>query len=493
MTDGGGQRVEARHFAPPGLLKTVAALLLLIKLALLVTAGPFMDEAYYWLWGQHPALSYYDHPPLSAWFEGLAGALFGWSLFGLRVMVGLTLIGDIFILWLFARRKPVEQQAGHFWTTLAVFLATPIFFAMTAFPLPDHMLIFCCLGALYGFSRFFDRWRTGTPSLPMLYLGALFLGLAGLAKFNAALLGAGIVAYVLADRRLWALLRGPHLYLAGLLALAIQAPVLLWNFEHGFASFHFTMNARHLGGASSVSTVGVEGFLLGALAFISPFLLLPLLRLLSGRGEDRARGLGIATFAVSTLVLFLASLRADILFHWNLVAYLAVLPFIASYFRWHWELVGQLAYGLICAVLIFVNFSVAPVMALVGAPADQASAWSYGWDGVAARVSALRDANGVQFIAGTDYTLASPLAFALRDKDVTSLNPEMDQFDYWFDPAAHRGQTAIIVADHWRPLSEAISHQFQSVELLESVPINRFGYSLGSESIYLGKGFDPDR
>jgi hypothetical protein len=28
------------------------------------TMNPIGDEAYYWLWGQHMALSYFDHPPL---------------------------------------------------------------------------------------------------------------------------------------------------------------------------------------------------------------------------------------------------------------------------------------------------------------------------------------------------------------------------------------------------------------------------------------------
>ena len=32
---------------------------------------------------------------------------------------------------------------------------------------------------------------------------------------------------------------------------------------------------------------------------------------------------------------------------------------------------------------------------------------------------------------------------------------------------------------------------FQSLQLLATVPITRFGYMLGSESIYLGKGFVP--
>src|SRR4051812_5658817 len=125
MAQGVGQQA-----GPPlafGLLKAVAGILLVIKLALIALPAPFMDEAYYWLWGQHPALSYYDHPPLSAWLEGLAGMLFGWNTIGLRAPVVLTLAGDIFVLALFARRQPGDRQASYFWSTLVLFLATPIF------------------------------------------------------------------------------------------------------------------------------------------------------------------------------------------------------------------------------------------------------------------------------------------------------------------------------------------------------------------------------
>jgi hypothetical protein len=36
----------------------------------------------------------YDHPPLSAWLEGLAGLAFGWNVFALRLMVALALAGE---------------------------------------------------------------------------------------------------------------------------------------------------------------------------------------------------------------------------------------------------------------------------------------------------------------------------------------------------------------------------------------------------------------
>ncbi len=45
-----------------------------IRLFAAVNLGLGNDEAYHFLYARHPALSYYDHPPMMAWIEiaGLA-------------------------------------------------------------------------------------------------------------------------------------------------------------------------------------------------------------------------------------------------------------------------------------------------------------------------------------------------------------------------------------------------------------------------------------
>jgi hypothetical protein len=76
---------------PLRLVQIACVLLILLKLAHWSFAGVFMDEAYYWMWAQHPALSYYDHPPLNSWLLGLSSAVFGWNVFALRLPVALAL------------------------------------------------------------------------------------------------------------------------------------------------------------------------------------------------------------------------------------------------------------------------------------------------------------------------------------------------------------------------------------------------------------------
>ena len=69
------------------LVQLAAITLFVFKFAQLAFAGVFQDEAYYWMWGQHPSLSYFDHPPLNAWLLGLSSAVFGWNVLALRVPV----------------------------------------------------------------------------------------------------------------------------------------------------------------------------------------------------------------------------------------------------------------------------------------------------------------------------------------------------------------------------------------------------------------------
>lgn len=75
-------------------------ILLILRVCFDIFAAPVPDEAYYWLWGQHPDLSYLDHPPLNAWVQGLIEALAGRNLFSLRFATWLTTAGTLTILWL---------------------------------------------------------------------------------------------------------------------------------------------------------------------------------------------------------------------------------------------------------------------------------------------------------------------------------------------------------------------------------------------------------
>lgn len=461
-------------------LRAVAPVFLAARIALFFVALPFMDETYYWMWGQHVALSYFDHPALIGWTEGLASVL-GWNLVALRLFPLLTFCADLVLLWLIARRTAGDSWRESFWTIAAVFLSAPIFVLLTGSALPDHLLLCFSLLTVYAVSSLKQ-----TGSARWLYLAGLSIGLAMLSKYTGVLLGAGLVIYLVSTPALRPLFRSPHLYLAALLALALQLPVLIWNVQNGFASFGFIVDGRSGHGGGGTWWTGLGGYLAGAVAVLSPMLAVVMLRFASGRGDGR--GFPRLVFWLSSLAFLVASLFTNILFHWNAVAYIVVLPFLWPLLRARWLMVLQLSYGAIAIGAAAFNFGVLPISATYTA-ADQASSWSYGWDEVAAQIGEIRKTQPVEFIAASDYALAAPLGFAMHDPNVTSLSPRREEYDYWFDPQVHRGQNALIVADRWKPLN--VDGHFAGITQLTQVDIYRFGRATNHYRIYLGIGYIP--
>lgn len=470
------------------IVQALALLLVAFKLVQLGVTGIFQDEAYYWMWGQHPALSYYDHPPLNAWLLGLSSLVFGWSNFAVRVPVALTFLADIGALYLLSRRLAGPSWRPHFWVTLLLFLTVPMFWLVTSMALPDHLLLTGCLYALAFFLGLFIARARGEQGRDRdLYLGALFLGLAGLAKYNAAFLAIALALYVLvADR---ALLRQPRLYIAAALTLALQLPVIVWNVTENFASWEFILRGRHAG--LRMSYDGVISFVAGIVLLLSPFLLPAVTRFAVGRTIVAGTGLARIAFGLSSLVIFAVSFATVVLFHWNLVAYAAMLPFLAFVLRPRWLLAGQAAWGIAFAVFAVVNYAVVPLTDVRGWR-DEATAWAYGWGPTAAAVASARAEHQVGFVAAPDYTTASLLGFAMRDRDVVSLSPNRDEYDYWFDPAAHVGQDAILFSDDWRPLRGDITSHFKQLLPLASLDVVVGGKRLDTHKLYLARGYDPN-
>src|SRR6185437_12471207 len=115
---------------PLWLLMAGVGFFVLLKLAYFLYLPPIGDEAYYWLWGQHPELSYLDHPPLHAWLLGLVSLIFGWNLYSLRLLTWLTFGVNAWIFWLFAKRLAPENPRPWFWATLLIYLGSPIMFVL---------------------------------------------------------------------------------------------------------------------------------------------------------------------------------------------------------------------------------------------------------------------------------------------------------------------------------------------------------------------------
>lgn len=472
------------------ILAGIVAYFLCLRLMTTALAPPLQDEPYYWLWGRHLALSYYDHPPLHGWIQGLSYQLFGKNYFALRWTTWAALAAE---LWVFAR---VAQHIGGdrsrivFLRSTAIFMAMPIYGVFTGFAYHDHLLVAFMMTSGYLFWRFFTEVEEGRRgSTWLLFGGAGLLGLAVLTKYNGAFLGIAVAGVVLIRPRLRRLLLDWRLYVAALFAVALQSPVLIWNLQNGFESFLYQMGSRHgTTGFQGIDVVRLKAALGNALLMASPFIVPIIIRTFwaSGGGtfERVGRTLAILLFWPCALVLLYIANFSWIMVWWTVTLYVLFAP-LAGRYATPGVLGLHLLYGVIANTFSSVSYAVVPLLLLFGIPHGMETESQHGWPIISQRVLELQQEHQADFIAMNYAQSASELAYALDDPDVLAITPQKNTFDYWFDSDLI-GKDAIFVSpvdgeDDWRD-------SFERITELETVPATVWGYTVRTYHIYLAEG-----
>ena len=215
------------------------------RLVFALSLGLGVDESYTLAISRRLSLSYFDHPPLHQWVAHFAALAMGEN-----VLARLPFVAMFFATgWL--TYHLTRELFGPRAALIGLFAlnVTPFFFASAGcWIVPDGPLLFAlAMTALAAARLFFTKSRDDASAWRLWLMVGVGLGLAGLSKYSAALSAGGLAAFVLlapAQRR-W--LKHPAPYVAAILALAMIAPVILWNARHGWASFEF-QGARALVG-----------------------------------------------------------------------------------------------------------------------------------------------------------------------------------------------------------------------------------------------------
>ena len=309
----------------------LVAVFALARLAFAATLGPGFDESYTIVVARRLDLSYFDHPPLHQWIAHFAALAFGEGAATRLPFVALFAATG----WLtFAlTRRLFGARAGLI--ALVALNLTPFFFASAGtWVVPDGPLDFALAGAAATLARLFFDAPSPRVACRLWLSAGFWLGLAGLSKYNAVLPALGIVGFVaLAPRqRFW--FARPAPYLAALVALAIVAPVLVWNARHGWASFAF--QGARAGTAGGWRPIQVAAMAIGEIAFLSPWLAAPLVAaLIDGvrRAARDERRLFLVCLALPAIVVFsLTPLwGARGLPHWPMPGWLFVYPLLGAW------------------------------------------------------------------------------------------------------------------------------------------------------------------
>lgn len=463
-----------------------------LKLVFAFEAPPLSDEAYYWMWGRHIELSYYDHPPLQAWVQGLSHLAFGTNLFALRAP---TFVASAIVLWVFYLASRWIAGSGWrpvFLASTVVYLASPLFGLLGTVAIHDYLLVVLVMSSGYFFIRYFAGIESDQRGRRVeLFAAAALLGLAGITKYTAVFLALAVAMTVIVRPKLRPLLLRWEPYGAVLVTLGIQLPVLIWNAQTGFASIVYQGSKINEGGRLiGIDLQGMATFVVQTAALISPFIVAPVTaRLIWSRQQTDVTRVGktlaISLFALASLTFLYVSNFAYVLWWWNLIAFTLVLPFAGRYIG-RVSLVLHVAWGVLINTFLTVSLAIMPLGPLLRYETD----FNYGQDELAALVREAQADHHAELIVANRYQTASQLAFALDDRDVVAIAPSRDAFDDWFNPANHLGDDAIVLVVRWDD-TEYWKQYFRSIQLLREITIHRFDKRLATYELWLANDYSP--
>jgi 4-amino-4-deoxy-L-arabinose transferase-like glycosyltransferase len=500
--------IEARpphHRPPPHRLAdrhlTGVIILILLLTALRCWVAGHMDfetdETYYWLWSQHPALSFYDHPPMVAWFIRLGTWFFGHTALGVRSMAIFAMLGASALVYGLAFTLFDDRRIAA--TSLLWFAVMPhtSFFSNIIFP-DTPALLFWILGC-YALARI---WRSGHCG--WWYLAGLAFGLTMISKYTGLLLIAAAVAWILFSPAMRAWLRRREPYLAALVALAVFSPVLWWNAGHDWASFakqfgRVLDHAPQAGLANAGAFVGIQA------AFVSPLMFVFALAgtaIATRRGllHKQANWLLLALASAPMLLFFLLHALTDkVLPQWPSAAYpTAIVAAVAAFQhragdpasrRWpRWGFAAAPWLGLAMSLGMYLQMTLPLVP--VAAARDPFSKF-IGWQGLAEAAGEAMRAEHAGYIATREYGTNSILVYYLPRDTVVFQASEPWRYTNLppVDQAMLAATTGLFLTSANADKADELRPHFNSVELIATIQRGRTGDPIEAFHLYRLTGY----
>jgi 4-amino-4-deoxy-L-arabinose transferase-like glycosyltransferase len=191
-----------------------------------------LDEAQYWTWSRELAFGYFSKPPMIAWVIRGMSAICGDGEACIRAASPLLYTIAAFMIYL-SGRALYGARVG-FWSAI-VFATLPGLSYSSNLITTDVPLIVMWTIMLYAWAMLVKRRSMGFAIL----LGAA-IGLGLLAKQAMIYAVLCIACHAAVSREARDALRGGRGVVAAALALALFAPNVIWNAQHGFPTVKHT-------------------------------------------------------------------------------------------------------------------------------------------------------------------------------------------------------------------------------------------------------------
>ncbi|MGX1098517.1 glycosyltransferase family 39 protein [Amorphus sp. MBR-141] len=484
--------------ASPATIVTIMLALTAIRLVAAATIELTEDEAYYRLWAMAPAWSYYDHPPMVAWWIAAGQAIFGDTTLGIRFFTVIAVSLGSLAIWrtailLYDERRTAGRAVIWFNATLLVGIG-----AMIATPdVPSAFFWGLALWALVELDRSSDgRWWLAV---------GLFAGFGLLSKYSGLFLGGGIALWLvlIPGARKW--FASPWLWVGGALALALAAPVVWWNAQHDWVSF-----AKQFGRVAGdhVEIRFIPEFLLAEVGLIGPlmipFLVLGIRNILryGRRDGDPGHWLLLLSSLPFLAYLLLHGLHDRVQGNWPAPLYPAIalisaeaanLMWIPIAHRKPWERLRPwvAAVGIGLALLAIVHSGFSAGFVTTKDPTKQLR----GWGTFATEVDNIREAQGAAWIGAVHYTVTGELSFHLPQVPVFGI---VEPLRYANLPAPDLSlfeKPGLVLDEHRRLGTDILGARFEHFEQIGTLTRSANGVPIARYDIWRVSGAkgDPTR
>lgn len=398
-----------------------------IRLALLNATLLSPDEAYYWMWSQRLAPSYFSKGPGVAFVIRSSTALFGDNEFGVRFWSPLLGAGTSLLLYYFGKRL-CSATAG-FWTVVALNV-TPIFNLGSIVLTIDPLSVFFWVAAFYTFWIALEK----SPAFSWWWpLTGLLIGLGFLCKYTNAMELLSIVLVLLLVPRLRREFVRPNLYLLLFVFALCIIPPVIWNSEHAWITVAHLRSRGSLDHVPGFHPLELLTFLGEHFLTYSPLLFFGLAWAVIASCRRRLRlqfkTLFLLWFGLPVFLLYaLLSINKAAAPNWDGLAFLSLSLLAISYWRERaaahvgvkrWA-AGGLLLGAVMSVLLIGLITRNVGLEREGHdPSDRLRGWRPMADAVAQVRNDFEKKNGRPvFLIADERDRAAELAFYLRDKRV---------------------------------------------------------------------------
>lgn len=379
----------------------------------------YIDEAYYWLWSQNPSLSYFDHPPMVAWFISLF-SIPGDTAFWIRLSTVFCMSLSAWYIFMLAE-SVYDHLTGIFATVIFLILpATGMGYAIIT---PDSPLTLFWSMALYYSHRAFttDRWACFIAA-------GICIGLALLSKYTAVLFLGSLGIYLLMRERERFL--DVKAWEAILIALVIFSPVLIWNYQNDWISFAFQYD-HGTGEAWKIQWDDFGEYLGGQFITYSPVFFTILLWALWKWEEwyfEDAELLLVLSFLFPFLFFVYKGLWTRVELNWGIMAFIGIIPLTARFLLIR-KMKNTAIAGFALCIILVAGMKYPLLFGLDGKQNPQNRI--FGYQEAAAHVESLLKPGDVPM--ADHLTTASALTYFLPGHPRTYIpsSTRFSQYDFW--------------------------------------------------------------